>query len=175
MKKVAIFGNAGAGKSTLARQLAGLTQLPLYPLDLIQFQRGGDKVPHEDYLKAHADLIRRDEWIIDGFGCVSSAWERFAAADTLIYLDLPLSTHYWWVSKRFLKGAFVAPEGWPENSPMWHSTLHSWRVIGLCHRHLTPKYRQLVEDAAGSKRVHHLRSARQIRSFLEEIEKEQSH
>jgi hypothetical protein len=53
--------------------LAGLTQLPLYPIDLIQFRRDGGKVAHEDYLKAHADLIRRDEWIIDGFGCVTSA------------------------------------------------------------------------------------------------------
>jgi cytidylate kinase len=29
MRKVAVFGNAGAGKSTLARQLAELTGLPL--------------------------------------------------------------------------------------------------------------------------------------------------
>ena len=175
MKRVAIFGNAGAGKSTLARRLAGLTQLPLYPLDLIQFKRGGGKVAHEDYLKAHADLIRRDEWIIDGFGCVTSAWERFASADTLIHLDLPLSTLFGCVRMRFLTAAFAAPEGWPEDSPMWRNTLDSWRVVGICHRHLTPKYRQLVVDAAGSKRVHHLRSANQIRSFLEAIKKEQGH
>jgi adenylate kinase family enzyme len=173
MQKVAIFGNAGAGKSTLAKRLAELTRLPLYPLDLIQYRPGGGKVPPEDYLKAHAEIIRRDTWIIDGFGCVSSSWERFGAADTLIYLDLPLPIHYWWVAKRLLKGAFATPEGWPEESPMWRSTLDSWRVIGLCHRHLTPKYRQLVEDEGRSKRVHHLRSPRQIRCFLEAVEKEQ--
>src|SRR5438874_1883335 len=54
---------------------------------------------------------------------------------------------------------------------MWRSTLDSWRVVGLCNRHLTPKYRQLVADTAGSKRVHHLRSANQIQSFLEAIKK----
>jgi DNA repair photolyase len=37
---------------------------------------------------------------------------------------------------------------------------------------LTPKYRQLVADAAASKRIHHLRSANQIRSFIEAIKKE---
>jgi adenylate kinase family enzyme len=172
MRRVAVFGNAGAGKSTLARRLAHVTGLPLYPLDLIQYKSGGGKVPHEDYLKAHADVIGRDAWIIDGFGCVTSAWQRFGAADTLIYLDLPLSTHYWWVTKRFLKSAFAAPEGWPENSPMWRSTLDSWRVVGLCHRHLTPKYRKLVEDAAASKRVHHLRSAVEIQHFLAAIAKQ---
>jgi adenylate kinase family enzyme len=169
MKRVAVFGNAGGGKSTLARRLAELTRLPLYPLDLIQFKAGGGKVTHEDYLKAHADLLGRDQWIIDGFGCVGSAWARFAAADTLIYLDLPLANHYWWVTKRLIKGAFVAPEGWPANSPLWQSTLDSWRVVGRCERHLAPRYRQLVADAPASKRVHHLKSARQIRCFLDAV------
>ena len=109
MKRVAVFGNTGGGKSTLARGLADLTRLPLYPLDTIQFRAGGGKVPHEEYLKTHADLLRRDEWIIDGFGCVASAWERFSKADTLVYVDLPLVTHYWWVTKRLFKGLFVLP------------------------------------------------------------------
>jgi adenylate kinase family enzyme len=172
MKRVAVFGNAGAGKSTLARHLAELTRLPLYPLDMIQFRAGGGKVPHDEYLKAHADIVGGEEWVIDGFGCVASAWERFSAADTLIYIDLPLLTHYWWVTKRLIKGLFVNPEGWPENSPMWRSTIDSYRVVWLCHCHLTPKYRQLVVDTAGSKRVHHLRSPAQIRSLLEAVKKE---
>jgi adenylate kinase family enzyme len=164
-----VFGNAAGGKSTLARRLAELTRLPLYPLDTIQYRHGGGKVPHEEYLKAHADLLMRDQWIIDGYGCVPSAWERFAAADTLVYIDLPLFTHYRWVTKRLVKGFFVNPEGWPENSPIWSSTLDSYRVVGLCNRHLTPRYRQLVADAASTKQVHHLRSPAEMQTFLEGI------
>jgi adenylate kinase family enzyme len=170
MKRVAVFGNAGGGKSTLAKRVAEVTGLPLYPLDLIQFRPGGGKLPHDEYLKAHADLVCREEWIIDGFGCVASAWERFSAADTLIYIDLSLRTHYNWVTKRLIKGLFVTPESWPENSPMWASTINSYRVIPRCHRHLTPKYRQLVVEAASAKCVHHLRSPAQIRSFLRSIQ-----
>jgi adenylate kinase family enzyme len=118
MKKVAVFGNAGGGKSTLARRLAELTRLPLHPVDTIKFRAGGGEVPHEKHLEAHAEILSRDERIIDGFGCVASAWTRFSAADTLIYIDLPLFTHYKWVTKRFMRGLFVTPEGWPENSPM---------------------------------------------------------
>jgi len=172
MDKVAVFGNAAGGKSTLAKRVAELTRLPLYPLDTIQYRRGGDKVPHDEYLKAHAELLMRDQWIIDGFGCVRSAWERFAAADTLIYIDLPLFTHYRWVTKRLIKGLFVNPAGWPENSPIWSSTLDSYRVVGLCNRHLTPRYRQLVADAASTKQVHHLRSPDEMRSFLQVMERE---
>jgi adenylate kinase family enzyme len=172
MKRVAVFGNAGGGKSTLARRLAELTRLPLYVVDMMQFRAGGAKVPHDEFLQAHADLVRCDEWIIDGFGNLTTAWERFAAADTLIYVDLPLWIHYSWVTKRLVKGLFADPKGWPENSPLWSSTLSSYRVIPLCHRNLTPKYRQLVAEAAASKRVHHLRSAVQIHSLLEAVKKE---
>jgi adenylate kinase family enzyme len=172
MKKVAVLGNAAGGKSTLARRLAELTRLPVYPLDTIQYMRGGGKVAHEVYLEAHAELLTRDEWIIDGFGCVTSAWERFAAADTLIYIDLPLRTHYQWVTKRLVQGLFSNPEGWPEDSPIWSSTLESYRVVGRCHRLLTPRYRKLVADAAATKRVHHLRSPAEMSAFLAAIERE---
>lgn len=172
MRKVAVFGNTGGGKSTLARRLAALTQLPLYPLDLIQYRAGGDKVPHDEYLKAHAELLRLDAWIIDGYGCVASAWERFAAADTLVYIDLPLPRHFLWVTKRLFKGLVATPQGWPEGSPLLRSTLSSYRVIWLCHRHLTPKYRGLVSAVREHQRVHHLRSVAEIDAFLDGVRRE---
>ena len=61
VNKVAVFGNAGGGKSRLARRLAELTGLPLYVVDMIQFRPGGAKVPHNEFLQAHADLLRCDE------------------------------------------------------------------------------------------------------------------
>ena len=136
---------------------------------MIQFRAGGAKVPHDEYLKAHAELLGRDAWIIDSFGCLRSAWERFLAADTLVYIDLPLLTHFLWVTKRLFKGLFVTPEGWPEGSPMFSSTIDSYRVLWLCHRHLTPKYRKLVSEARSQKRVHHLRSPHEISAFLDAV------
>ena len=114
MKRVAVFGNAGGGKSTLAKRLAQLAALPLHPLDLIQYRAGGGQVPDDEFLEAHAALLREPEWIIDGYGSVASAWQRFAAADTLVYIDLPVLTHYRWVTKRLIKGLFMNPEGWPK-------------------------------------------------------------
>ena len=172
MKRVAVFGNAGGGKSTLARRLAELTGLPLHPLDRIQYRVGGGEVPHEEYLKVHADLLDQNEWIIDGFGSVASAWERFSKADTLVYIDLPLVTHHWWVTKRLVLGLFVTPEGWPKNSPIWSSTMASYRVLWLCHREMTPRYRQLVIDASASKRVHHVKSPAEMKAFLDAIRRE---
>jgi adenylate kinase family enzyme len=172
VKRVAVFGNAGGGKSTLARRLAEVTGLPLYVVDMMQFKPGGAKVPDDEFLQVHADLLCRDEWIIDCFGSVATAWDRFAAADTLIHVDLPLFKHYLWVTKRLIKGLFADPPGWPENSPVLSSSIQSYRVLRLCHRHLTPKYQQLIAEAAASKRVYRLRSPGQIGAFLEAVKKE---
>jgi adenylate kinase family enzyme len=174
MKRIAVFGNGGAGKSTLARRLAELTGLPLYHLDQIQYVKGGGKLPHDEYLRAHADLVKRDAWIIDGYGCTASSWERFAAADTLVYVDLPLFISYLRVTKRFVKSLLGDPEGYPEDSPMWRSTLQAYRIIPLCERHLAPKYRQLAAESAASKRVHHLKSPGAVRAFLAEVGREYS-
>ncbi len=173
MKRVAVFGNAGGGKSALARRLAELTRLPLYPIDMMQFRAGGEAVPHEEFLKAHAELLRQDAWIIDGYGGTALAWERFAAADTLVYVDLPLVTHHWFVTKRLIMGLFATPPGWPQGSPVWSSSMQSYKVLWLCHYRLTPKYRQLVADAAASKRVHHLKSPAEVTAFLDAIKREQ--
>ena len=174
MKRVAIFGNAGGGKSALARRLATLTQLPLYVLDIVQFPAGGrgGKISRDEYLKLHAVLLNQDKWIIYGFDNVATAWERFAAADTLIHVDLPVLTHYWWVTKRLIKGLFANPPGWPDDTPVWESSMDSYRVVWRCHRALTPRYRQLVAEMAVSKRVHHLKSPADIAAFLETIERE---
>ena len=171
MKRIAVFGNAGGGKWTLSRKLAEITGLPLYVVDKMQFKEGGDPVPQDEFLAAHAKLIREDEWIIDGYGSTKLAWERFERADALVHVDLPVATHYWWVTKRFLGGLFRTPPGWPKGSPLWSSTRQSYRVIGLCDKNLPPKYRAYVEEAAKRKQVHHLRSPREIRNFIDLIKR----
>jgi len=129
-------------------------------------------VPHEEYLRAHARILDQPEWIIDGYGDRGSAWARFAVADTLIHVDLPVRTHLLWVTKRLIKGIWVTPEGWPDKSPMLASTLDSYRVIWRCHRHLTPRYRAYVAEMRDRKRVQRLRSPREMRAFLAAVEQE---
>jgi adenylate kinase family enzyme len=181
VNKVAVFGNTGGGKSTLAIRLAEITGLPLFVLDLIQFRGGryrseekdGGKIPDDEYLAIHNDILNRDRWIVDGYGSLLSTWERLSAADTLVYIDLPMYAHYWGVTKRFAMGLFQNPKGWPENSPVWESTLDAYRVAWRCHRHLTPRYRQFVADASSSKRAHHLKSHAAIKAFLQSVAGEQ--
>ena len=167
MKKVAVFGNSGGGKSTLSKRLKELTGLPLIVLDLIQYKPGGVEVSDEEYKAAHQEILQQDQWIIDGYGSLDTVWERLEVADTLVYVDLPVMLHYWWVTKRFLKGFFIPPESWPQNSPLLKSTLNSYYTVWLCHKKLTPKYREYVNQAKETKQVFHLQSPLEIKKFYE--------
>lgn len=169
MRRVAIIGNAGGGKSTLARELASVTGLPLAALDKLQFRPGGARVPHEEYVRAYAALLATDEWITDGFAGIDLMWKTLEAADTVVHIDLPLAMHALWVTKRLVKGLFATPEGWPEGSPIVSSSISSYRVLWPCHARLTPRYRAYVSEAAQRKRTFRLRSARELRQFLETI------
>ena len=169
MNRVAVFGNAGGGKSTLSQRLATLTGLPLVVLDLLKYKPGGEAVPDEAYKAAHDRLLQQNQWIIDGFGSLDTVWERLDAADTLVYLDLPVLQHYWWVTKRLLKGFVVPPDSWPANSPLWKGTLNSYNTVWLCHKKLTPKYRAYVNKARETKQVYHLRSSQAIEAFYQAV------
>ncbi|OKH18896.1 adenylate kinase [[Limnothrix rosea] IAM M-220] len=170
MKRVAVFGNTGGGKSTLSRQIAAASGLPLHILDKVQFQPGGIPVPPEEFQQAHQEILDSETWVIDGFGNLKMLWQRLDIADTLVYIDLPIYIHFWWVTKRFITGYFNPPEGWPENSPLWKSSMNSYKVLYLCEKHLAPKYREYVEKAKQTKEVHHLRSPKEIAKFIESID-----
>jgi adenylate kinase family enzyme len=172
MNKVAVFGNAGGGKSTLSKRLAEMTGLPMVALDLLKYKPGGGEVPYEEFKAVHEQLLHQDQWIIDGYGSWDTVWQRLEVADTLVYVDMPVLQHYWWVTKRCLKGFFVPPESWPENSPLLKGTLNSYSTVWLCHQKLTPKYREYVNQAKENKRVYHLQSPRQVNEFYRTVELE---
>lgn len=172
MKKVAVFGNAGGGKSTLSKRLSEITGLPLHVLDKIKYQSGCAEVTHEDFKRVHQQILVTDRWIIDGFGSMETVWLQLNEADSLVFVDLPLYVHFWWVTKRLITGYFKPPEGWPQKSPILRSSLSSYRVLWLCHKYLTPKYREYIEQAQSTKSVYHIRSTKQISQFFELIENE---
>jgi adenylate kinase family enzyme len=88
MQRVVILGPGGAGKSTLARQLAAITGLPAMEIDKIFW--GPDLTPllREEWVARQRALVAQDRWILDGdLGPYDALDIRLRAADTVIFLD----------------------------------------------------------------------------------------
>ena len=166
MKKVAVFGKPGGGKSTLSRKLSAATDIKLCALDLIEYKQNGKRVPAEEYAEAHAEWIDSDNWIIEGLGTLKSFWSRVDAADTLIYVDLPYSVHYWWVTKRLLKSFFVKPEGWPEGSSVLKGTLAGWKYLRLSPKFWTPELFKEIQSRGKGKEIYRVTSVKELNNFV---------
>ena len=96
-----IIGCSGAGKSTFAKRLQALTQLPLVHLDqrywLPNWQEP-DKASWRAQIQALSD---QEKWIMDGnYGGTMDI--RLPRADTVIYLDYPTWRCLWRITKRII-------------------------------------------------------------------------
>jgi adenylate kinase family enzyme len=138
MTKVAIIGNGGGGKSTLARRLAAATGLPVHEIDDIQWQQPGwVPVPADVVRVRHERILAEAGWIIDGWGPWDAVERRFAAADTVIVVDMPLVRHYWWATKRALR---------TRRYPL----VRLYRTLWFVHRQAMPRVRLAVIGLPGT-------------------------
>lgn len=87
MKKIAIIGSGGAGKSTFARQLSDKLKIEVYHLDAILWKPYWVGTSKHEQKQIQHDLVAKYSWIIDGnYGGTLDI--RLNAADTVIFLDI---------------------------------------------------------------------------------------
>lgn len=89
MKKAIVIGCPGSGKSTFSKALHELTGLPLYHLDMLNWNSDRTTVEREVFLERLKEVISLDCWIIDGnYG--STIEMRLKECDTVFFLDFPV-------------------------------------------------------------------------------------
>ena len=167
MKKIAVFGKPGSGKSTLSKNLASATGIKLYALDSIVHKKNGDLVDRNTFDEEHEKILSSDSWIIDGFGPIESFNKRLDVADTLIYIELSYVISYWLVTKRCLKGLVVKPEGWPDGSSVLKGTLESYKTLKLCPKFWNDSFMQKIEEISASKSLYIIRSVSELNRFID--------
>ena len=116
-KRIMIIGSPGSGKSTFARKLSQITQLPLIHLDKEFWKDGWIETPRQEWIKKQKQLILGDEWIIDGnYGGTMDI--RLEKADTIICFKLSrtvcLLSYFKRVITNIGKVRADMPEGCPE-------------------------------------------------------------
>lgn len=97
MKKIAIVGSSGAGKTTLAQKLSSTLNINAIYLDRLFWQRDWEKIPQDERIVILQHIIQEKQWIIEGtyinnlnklHQIEAADTLIFEAADTIIFLDI---------------------------------------------------------------------------------------
>jgi adenylate kinase family enzyme len=124
MRRVAILGSGGAGKSTLARALGERLGIEVVHLDRLFWRPGWEPMPTDEWRAVVARVVEGDSWITDG-NYSSTLDLRLAAADTVVLLDLPRRVTIPGILRRWWRhrGRAVQAAGCPER---WDGTFVRW-------------------------------------------------
>ena len=113
IKKIAIIGCAGSGKTYTANKLQEKLNISVYHLDQYAWKPGWEKVKIDELRKHHQKLLKKDSWIIEGI-YFKLLHERVEASDAVIFLDVPRSVCLWNVIRRSILNSGKIVKGNPE-------------------------------------------------------------
>lgn len=102
MQRIMVIGSCGAGKSTLARRIHKVLDLPLIHLDQHYWKAGWQESEPAAWESKVKELSNGSHWIIDG-NYSGTMDIRLAKADTVILLDYPTWKCMYRVIRRILK------------------------------------------------------------------------
>jgi adenylate kinase family enzyme len=170
MRRVVVFGTTGSGKSWLAERLAERARLRLIELDKLNW--GPNWVPAPIELLRHRveREIRDGDWIVVGnYDSVRDLTWR--AADTLIWLDLPIALVIWRLFWRTLRRSVTRENLWgtgnTESLVRSFFTRQSILLYALrTHRRNRRRFAIDTEFLGRDKTVVRLTSARAVERFL---------
>lgn len=163
MKKVAIIGCGGSGKSYLARELGKILDAPVTHLDAAFYDDEWNELPMDKFAEVQRELVAQPRWVIDG-NYNSTLQIRLEACDTVVLMDVSTAAALWGVFSRQIRhGAGHRGNG-------VHNRIH-WGVIKYVstYRHkMRPRVMTKIEQfASGHADVVLLTNRRKTRRWLQ--------
>ena len=164
MQRIVIVGSGGSGKSTLAAQMGLALGVEVTHLDGLFWKPGWVRVSAAEQEAIVGEAVSCASWIIDGDHLRTQAI-RFAAADTILFLDFPRGICVWRTMKRFLqylgKSRIGMAAGCPERLN-WILLQWVWRYPRDNRAQVLANIRRYGADC----RVVTLHNPKEVRRFL---------
>lgn len=170
--RVNVVGTSGSGKSTFARRLATLRNLPYVEMDQLYWKADWEEPDRRDYHARIETVVAEPEWVLDGNyrRTCPIKWPR---TEVMVFLDLPLLLTVQRLIRRSWQRGTSGQELWPgtgnretlrrsffsSDSVIW------WGIIN--HARNRRRYdRQTVLAAYPHLHIVHLQSPRDVTDCL---------
>ncbi|MGB9645235.1 MAG: adenylate kinase [Stellaceae bacterium] len=154
--RIVVVGTSGAGKTTLARRIAALLELPHVELDAINWQPGWRDLTRHDpkeFVRRVDEAIKAEAWVVDGnYGLVRDrVWQR---ATHLVWLDYERPVIMARVISRTLFRAVLRIELWAGNRERWRHVLRPSHPIRWAWSTWERRRRETAERLARKECAH---------------------
>ena len=170
MRRVNLKGTSGSGKTTFGQALATRLGVPYVELDALHHGPNWSEPTAEEFRARVREAMDAapDGWVIDGNYEAKLGDTLLDAADTIVWLDLPLGLKLRRVAHRTRTRIRDDVELWNGNRETWRNalwgrgSLFAWMIRGhFRHRRDWPR------RFAGDPRFVRLRSTDEARRWLE--------
>lgn len=165
MRRIAIVGCCGSGKSFLARELGRRINAPVTHLDAMYYDDEWNPLPPENFEARQRALVSGDQWVTDG-NYNATLQVRLEACDTVVFMDVPTWTALWGVLSRQIR------HGTGQNQASGIYNRINWsvlRYVATYRRKMRPRVLAKIDQFAGHAQVVFLTSRRQTRRWLENV------
>jgi adenylate kinase family enzyme len=167
MKRILIIGSGGSGKSTLARRLGEATGIEVIHLDKLHWKPNWVEPDKQEWGKTVDKILAGDSWIIDGnYG--GTLEKRIAAADTVIFLELPRTICVWRILKRAARYRKISRPDMAEGcEEKFDLKFIKW--IWDYPRRTKPKVESLLKKFESKIEIIRLRTPEEVTVFTENV------
>ncbi|MFD1152686.1 P-loop NTPase family protein [Saccharothrix hoggarensis] len=164
-RRIVLLGVSGAGKTTLANELAALVGGAHVELDALQHGPDWTSPPVEEYRQRLAEATDGPAWVVDGNFVRQTAEVLWHRADLLVWLDMPPRVFLPRLLRRSVGRIVRRTELWNGNRERWAFLFGPDSVIGWAwsaHRRHRATYPGVLADLPHVR----LRSPAEVRRWL---------
>ncbi len=172
MRRIAVVGTSGSGKTTVAQGIAQRLGIPHFELDALYWRPGWIESPEMEFKEHVLEATRGDDWVVCGNYRFAREvlWER---VDTIVWLDLPFHTVFLRTLWRTIKRIITREELWGTNREGFRALVGPdsmpWFVIRTYWRRKREYPELFSREEYSHIKVIHLRNDDEIKEWLDSL------
>jgi adenylate kinase family enzyme len=167
VKRVCLISTAsGCGKTYVGRALAERLGVPYYELDALYHGPNWTPATREELLAKVEPIVATEAWVIDGTyrGLIGDVVP--AAADVVVWLDLPVRVWLPRLVRRSWRYVTRKQELWSGNRERWRDVLHPRNSVVIYALRSFRKTRRTLDADLTPFPVRRLRTPAEVEEFL---------